>query len=289
MKYLIIILIGFIFTAPTEAAFTAKKQKALGEKIAIITAANRDKVGYVFFDAKTGLGLQLNGTREFPAASVAKVAVMAAAYSLSDRGLLDLNQKIKFRESDKLGGSGVLQWMKAGKEYSLWNLIRMMIVLSDNTATKMVVDAIGMDEINQYLRAQKLNSTSIIDPTMLCESPSKNINLTSPYDMALIMLRIKKGQGFSSGAIKDMLSFLKNQRYRWGIWRGVPRGVKVADKTGNLEGILNDVGIVYTKYGDYILSIFTSGFKKQRDARIMINELSKATYEEYTGETIKRR
>jgi len=287
MKYLIFILVVLLLMNASEASFNAEKQKILSEKISIIVAGNKDKVGYIFIDTKSGLGVQLNGAREFPAASVAKVAVMAAAYNLSYLGKIDLGQKIKFRESDKLGGSGVLQWMKAGNEYTLWNLIRLMIVLSDNTATKMVVETIGMEKINEYLQNQGLNKTVISDPTMLIGPPSREVNLTSPYDLARLMLKIQKGQGFFPDGKKEMLSFLEHQRYRWGIWRGVPQGVKVADKTGNLEGILNDAGIVFTKYGDYILSIFTREFKKQREARLLINELSKVTYEEYAGETVK--
>jgi len=166
------------------------------------------------------------------------------------------------------------------------NLIRMMISLSDNTATKMTVDEIGLENINTYIKYLGLNNTIIADSTMLKERPEPNINLTTPLDLAYLTLQINSPQGFKDKSRQEMLKFMKNQRYRWGIWRGVPPGTVVADKTGNLDKVLNDVGIVYTKYGNYILSIFTCDFAKQRDARKLINEVSKICYEGYTGEKV---
>lgn len=287
MRSILAIIIFFLLFNSSQALFTPARSRALSARVAQIVAENDEKVGYVLIDPKSGLGVQLNGTHEFPAASVAKVAVMAASFNLSYQSKLDLGQRVEYQECDRLGGSGVLQWMKCGTSYTLWNLIRLMIVLSDNSATKMVVDTVGLSQINQYLTGHGLDKTKIADPTMLVEPPSSEVNLTSPYDMAKILLMIRNSQGFSPADSKEMLKFMRNQRYRWGIWRGVPFGVTVADKTGNLEGVLNDVGIVYTKQGDYVLSIFTSGIKKQREARLLINDLSRATYEEFTGEKVQ--
>jgi beta-lactamase class A len=162
----------------------------------------------------------------------------------------------------------------------------MMIVLSDNTATRLLVNDLGLSTVNDYLSNAGLAQTAIVDPTMLNEPPSATLNKTTPRDMARLLAMICRSQGFSAQSKKEMISFLRNQRYRWGIWRGVPAGTVVADKTGNVEGVLNDAGIVYTKHGNYILSVFTEGFKKQRDARLVINQVSRAAYEEFTGEKV---
>jgi beta-lactamase class A len=268
--------------------FSGLAQAELSTEFLRLISTAEGKVGIAFIDLKGTREVRVNGDNLFPAASVAKVPVMAAAYHLADSGKLDLGQKILFIEGDKLGGSGVLQWMKGGVEYTLWNLIRLMIVLSDNTATKLVVDNVGLPAINDYLKGIGLKNTVIVDPTMLKEPPASDINRTTPLDMARLMVKIQKAEGFSPKSRKEMLAFMRNQRYRWGIWRGVPPGTVVANKTGNLEGILNDVGIIYTKKGNYVLSIFTWGFKKQRQARLLINEISRVTYEEYTGEKVER-
>jgi len=264
-------------------------QADIRERLIKLTAPYDQRVGMAFIDLKSGWEFSINGSQEFPAASVAKVPVMAAAYHLADSGKLDLEQKILFKDSDKLEGSGVLRWMPGGKLYTLRNLIRLMIVLSDNTATKMVINAIGLASINDYLHSVGLSKTLINDPTMLNEPPLPNINVTSPRDMACLLAKIKNYQGFSESSSKQMLSYMRNQRYRWGIWRGVPTGTAIADKTGNLEGILNDVGIVYTKRGNYVLSIFTRDFAKKSEARKLINEISRVVYEEYTGEKVEQK
>jgi len=271
------------------ASAQALNRAGLEQRLSRLTATQEKRVGVTFVDLNSGWSFAINGSREFPAASVAKVPVMAAAYHLSDSGLLDLDKKVLFRESDKLEGAGVLRWLKGGREYSRWNLMRLMITLSDNTATRLVVNTVSLSSIEAYIKSIGLKQTRIIDPTMLVEPPNPNNNLTSPNDMARQMSLIYNRRGFSKQSAKQMIAWMNYQRYRWGIWRGVPPGTYVANKTGQLENILNDAGIIYTKKGNYILSIFTCGYEKQRDARLLINEISRIAYEEYTGTKIVAR
>lgn len=283
---LLVLIVWHNFSA---AALTEASKQNLQNNLQKLIAPYNNNVGLAFIDLKTGWQCAVNGTEEFPTASVGKVPVMACAYHLASLGDLDLDQKIKFRESDKLSGSGILQWLRGGQTYTLRNLCRMMIVLSDNTATKLVVDHLTMPTINHYLRDQGLEKTIIADPTMLVEPPAIDNNRTTPLEMANLLVKINDSQGFTAAGKKEMLSFMRNQRYRWGIWRGVAPGTVVADKTGNLEGILNDAGIVYTDSGNYILSIFTQGFVKQSEARQIINQASKIIYENYSGQKITAR
>jgi beta-lactamase class A len=284
-KRALIIIVALIVCGRGFAA-TLEADSGLALRLTKLCASYEAKVGVAFIDLRSGDEFAINGRQQFMAASVAKVPVMAAAFHLSDLGRIDLQKKIIFREEDKLGGSGVLQWMRGGTAYTLWNLARMMIVLSDNTATRLLVNDLGLPAVNGYLKASGLQQTVIVDPTMLNEPPAGSINKTTPLDMAHLLAMISRSQGFSSQSKKEMISFMRNQRYRWGIWRGVPAGTVVADKTGNVDGVLNDAGIVYTKHGNFIISIFTSGFTKQHDARLFINQVSRAAYEEFTGEKV---
>jgi beta-lactamase class A len=283
-KILIIIIV--LLSCHRSFAAALEANSSLAQRLTKLCATYEAKVGVAFIDLRSGEEFAINGDQPFMAASVAKVPVMAAAFHLSDLGRYDLQQKLVFREEDKLGGSGILQWLRGGTAYTRWNLSRMMIVLSDNTATRLLVNDLGLPAVNGYIKTIGLRQTEIVDPTMLNEPPATELNLTTPLDMAHLFALIAKSQNFSAQAKKEMASFLKNQRYRWGIWRGVPAGVVVADKTGNVGGVLNDAGIVYTKHGNYVLSVFTIGFKKQHDARILINQVSRAAYEEFTGEKV---
>jgi beta-lactamase class A len=163
-----------------------------------------------------------------------------------------------------------------------------MITLSDNTATRLAINAIGLENINAYLQQMGLKITIIKDPTMLVEPPDSHTNFSTPDEMAQILWMIYHHRGLSQKSSKQLIAWMNYQRYRFGIWRGLPPGTYVANKTGHLEGITNDAGIIYTKKGNYILSIFTWGFKKTRTARRLINEISRVVYEDYTGEKVVR-
>ena len=284
MKKLVLISLALLLCGSVRAA--TLEADGLAARLTAICASHEAKVGVTFIDLRSGREFSINGDRPFMAASVAKVPVLLAAFHLADLGQFDLQQQLVFHEEDKLGGSGILQWMRGGTSYTRWNLARMMIVLSDNTATRLLVNDLSLEAVNDYLKNAGLKQTAIVDPTMLNEPPASDLNKTTPREMARLFAMISHQQGFSAQSKKEMISFLSNQRYRWGIWRGVPPGIKVADKTGNVDEVLNDAGIVYTKHGNYILSVFTNGFKKQRDARLLINQISRAAYEEFTGEKV---
>jgi beta-lactamase class A len=283
----LVVLILISISAMASALAPAAETSLLA-RLNKLTSPHGTKVGLAFIDLRSGKELSINGAQAFPSASVAKVTVMAAAYHLADSGGLPLDQKVTFREKDKLGGAGVLQWLKGNRQYTLWNLMRLMITLSDNTATRLVVNTLGLPAVDTYIKSIGLPQTRVIDPTMLVEPPNPNNNLSSPNDMAKLLAQIYNRRGFSKESARQMIAWMNYQRYRWGIWRGVPPGTYVADKTGHLDGILNDVGLVYTKQGNYILSVFTCGFKKPREARLLINEVSRACYEEFTGQKLSR-
>jgi beta-lactamase class A len=275
-----------VLCLPTLAEFNQQKLNILDQRIKDLVANYPEKVGVYVIDLGNGQEYGYNADKKFPTASVAKIAVMAAAYHLAESGKINLNSKIKFRSSDKLGGSGVLQWLSPGQAYTLWNLIRMMIVLSDNTATRMVANYIGLVQINDYCAMMQMTNTIILDPTMLNEFPQEPRNFTSPKDMAQLTARLKDAKYFSAQSSKEMLGFMKNQKYRWGIWRGVPKGTVVANKTGNLEGVLNDVGIIYTNKGNFVISVFTNGFGQKSNARKMINKITQHAYCLYLAKSL---
>jgi beta-lactamase class A len=280
--YLLIALICVLANC-TPAEFSTAKLLTLDQELQKLIAPYGYKVGACFIDLESGGEIQINASKKFPAASVAKLPVLATVYHMAGSGKLNLDERIKFKERDKLPGSGVLQWMKPGNEYSVRNLARLMIVLSDNTATKMLVDQVSLDEINRYLQKLGLNDTRVVDSTLLREPPQEYVNLTTPEDMARLCALLQDPEYFDPKFSQEMLGYMHRQKYRWGIWKGVPKGVKIANKTGNLEGVLNDVGIVYSPAGKYILSVFTHGFSEKKNARELINKISETVYAAYTG------
>ena len=285
MKKISTFLIAVIFFSGN--AFAAPRFAGLGKQLKVIAYKNYGmkvvrgyKIGIAFQDMRTGYRLSVNGNSVFPAASIIKLPVMASIYSLADRGKIDLNQKIRFGDRDKLPGAGVLQWLRP-TSYKLWNLCRMMISLSDNTATRLCVNRVGKANVNRYCKRIGLYRTCMLDETALAERPNLRINRTTPLDILKLLVRIEKGSGFSKASRKEMLSFMFNQKYRFGIPRVLPPNFRCANKTGNLERVLHDAAIVYSPRGTYVLCVFTKGFVRDRQARLVINEVSAAVSRHY--------
>ena len=285
MRKTSVVLAAIIFFSGT--AFAGSRFAGLNKELKAIAHKNYGKkvvkgykIGIAFQDMRTGSRLSVNGNSIFPAASIIKLPVMASVYSLADRGSLHLDQKIRFGDRDKLPGAGILQWLRP-TSYRLWNLCRMMISLSDNTATRLCVNTVGKGNVNRYCKVIGLYRTRLLDETALAEAPKVRINTTTPLDILKLLVRIEKGTGFSMNSRRQMLSFMLGQKYRFGIPRGLPSNVRVANKTGNLERVLHDAAIVYTPRGTYALCVFTKGFLRDRQARLVINAVSLAVYRCY--------
>ncbi|MFA4904977.1 MAG: serine hydrolase [Candidatus Margulisiibacteriota bacterium] len=282
-KFFSIILLALAVSSAANAVDPLKLESGLRG----IVGRYGEKVGLTLVDIKSGRSVSINGEVAFPAASVIKLPIMAATFKESEDHKISLEDRLAMTEDKKLPGSGVLQWLKPNT-YTIWNLTRMMISLSDNTATRLVSEKLGLDAINAYCRAVNLKQTVVKDGTALVEPPSPEANYTTPREMADLLIKIYSRDGFAEQSVKDMLAFLENQRYRWGICRPLPWRTKIANKTGNYDGVLNDVGIVFTPAGDYVLSVFTNGFPKKREAREIINAVSAYVYEAYQpGKIVK--
>ncbi|MEK7377117.1 MAG: serine hydrolase [Candidatus Margulisiibacteriota bacterium] len=285
MKKLFIVLITIVYVSGVASAggrFAGldKELKAIAYKNYGRKVVRGYKIGIAFQDMRTGYRLSVNGNSVFPAASIIKLPVMAFIYSLADNGKISLNQKIRFKDRDKLPGAGVLQWLRP-TSYKLWNLCGMMISLSDNTATRLCVMRVGKTNINKYCKRIGLYRTRILDETALAEAPKVRINTTTPLDILMLLARIEKGSGFSSLSKQQMLSFMFDQKYRFGIPRVLPSNVRCANKTGNLKRVLHDAAVVYTPRGTYVLCVFTKGFVRDRQAKLAINDVSAAVYRYY--------
>ncbi len=238
------------------------------------------KIGVALKDLRTGRSVLVNGKKIFPAASIIKLPVMAYLYDLKDKGLIDLDERVFISDKDKLPGAGVLQYRGEGR-YSVRNLCRLMISKSDNTATMALVKRLGRSRINSYSKKIGLRNTYLYDATALVEPPLSKVNMTTPYDMVKLLDRIERGVGFKNNSRSEMLSFMLEQKYRFGIPFVLPDGFVCANKTGCLEFILHDAAIVRSPKGTYVLCVFTKGFRRDRNARLVINEISKIVSDNY--------
>jgi len=212
-------------------------------------------------------------------ASTIKLAIMAAVFDLAARDQVKWNELLTITAAEKVSGSGVIaSELSDGVQLPLRDLVHLMIVLSDNTATNMILERITGDAVNAYLDrigirttrslrkirgdgAQLKPSSGFSAAGKLPENQAYGIGVSTPRDMVGILERIERGTLVSPEASHEMLAILKRCQDDSGIRRKLA-DVPVANKTGALDALRADVGIVYTKTGRVAMAITVDGMPK---------------------------
>ncbi len=205
-------------------------------------------------------------------ASTIKLPILCALESLVAAGKVKWDEKIVLKPEDKVSGSGVLASLADGTELSVRNLATLMIIVSDNTATNLILDRISADAVNNYLDSIGITTTrsnrkvrgdgnQLKSPEgwskagQLEENKRFGLGVSTPRDMVKILEMLYQGKIVSPEASKDIIEILKKQQYKTGIGRHQPEDVTVASKSGSLDALRSDVGIVYTKGGPIALAV----------------------------------
>ncbi|MHA0035220.1 serine hydrolase [Deinococcus sp. PESE-13] len=194
----------------------------------------------------------------FPAASTIKVPLLLMALEQAGRGDLDLAGRVSLRAEDRVPGAGVLHELGPGLALSWQDVLTLMIVVSDNTATNLLIGQLGQDRFNRWLTARGLNSTRLIG--LLQQPPERQNaaqrrgerNRTSAREQVALLLGLLRGEGLTPQMQHLALDILSRQHLRDLIGRGVPAGpdgeplYRVASKSGELRGVHHDVGLLWT-------------------------------------------
>ena len=235
-------------------------------------------IGVAAKNLLSGEEVVVNSDTPFPTASTIKTAVMVEAYHQAAEGKLPLGARIRLRESDKVGGSGVLNGMAEGLELKVLDLIHLMITLSDNTATNMLVTRLGAKQIDDRLTHYGLRQTKIFRPTFRDGRPDVfpelerefGLGMTTPREMAKLMALIAEGRAVSTEASAKMLATLRCQQDRAMIPRFLPQdgsidvgnktgtdSEKLPDASGRRGAIRADAAIVTGPGVKYVIAIYT--------------------------------
>jgi beta-lactamase class A len=257
----------------------------------------------------TGETIAVNADTRFPTASVIKVAVLVEAFHQIADGRLRKEQLLRLSDDVKVGGSGVLHGLRPGSEHSVDDLMYLMIAVSDNTATNMLIGALGTRNVDDRMVGYGLPHTRLYRPTFRMGKPDvfpeeeKEFGLGSstPREMAGLMELIARGKAVSPQASAEMLALLKKQQDDDMIPRRLPpmKGLEVASKSGasseqvpdaaGKEGaIRNDAAIVATPGGRYVIAIFTRRGADERwtadnDALVTGAEVSRLVFDHFTA------
>ena len=189
-------------------------------------------------------------------ASMIKVFIMATVMEKAKLGEISLDERLILHSSDKVGGAGILGGYASGTALSLREVMELMIMYSDNTATNMIIDRIGMSTINDYIKSQGYNDT-VLQRKMMHFTGLENYS--SVRDLGNFFLRLYNYECVNEEYDKIMLEFLVKQTDTDCFPAALP-GKQIAHKTGALDGLYDDGGIIYSDNGDAVLVIMTENF-----------------------------
>ncbi len=208
------------------------------------------KIGFCYCCPDTGARFEMQGDLPLVAASVIKLPIMVEAFRQREAGVLDWQREVTIRKEDKLPSCGALTYLHDGIKVTVGDLVTLMIILSDNTATNLLIDLLGADNINAACRHLDLKGTKLNRKLFDAEKSARGIeNYVTANDMARILELLLKGSVVSQEASDEMLTILTQQRLNGKIpffLHG--KDITVAHKTGEDDGITHDVGIIYTAH-----------------------------------------
>jgi beta-lactamase class A len=220
---------------------------------------------------ENGDEIAINADEPMDTMSVIKIPIMVEAYRQIEAGKFSLTDRVSLKDSDKRGGTGTIQDMDAGLNLTIKDLITMMIVVSDNTATDLLLQKVGGPEaVNQLMREYGLPSiksmTTVADYfKAIRAAPSfwkfqmegdTHFGLSSPRDMGKLLEKIHRGEAVSKKASAQMLEIMRRQVYSSRLPKYVT-GFEVPHKTGDFPPfVANDVGILESTKYHVIICVF---------------------------------
>lgn len=241
------------------------------------------EVGVVIKDLSTGWVFTINKDKLFASASMVKVPIMASFMAASCKGEVNLKNKLALKNSCKVSGSGEVKNYAVGTEFTIEELIELMVTESDNTAANMLIDYMGFETLNKYFKKLGLNNTNLVRLMMDFESRGLGVeNYTTAEDLAILLDKIYNNRLINKSVSRKCLEVLKRQKIRDRIPAKLPFNTVVAHKTGLERNVCHDAGIVFTPKGDFIICVLIRHNNKiARPAKRFISRIALDVYNYY--------
>jgi len=261
------ILLAFVFAMATAA-------QSLQDSIASRVRGFPGTVSLYAKNLDSGAAVGLAESSPVRTASTIKLPIMLAVFDAVARGQMKWSDPITLTHSEKVSGSGILgSEISDGVQLPLRDVLNLMIVLSDNTATNLVLDRITADAVNAYLDKLGLKTTRSLRKILgaaelkpsaagrLAENEKYGLGVSTPRDMVAILEKLERGEIVNPEASREMIAILKRCRDDSGIRRRFA-GTPVANKTGSLDALRSDVGMVYSPGARVAMAITVEGIPK---------------------------
>jgi beta-lactamase class A len=260
-------------TAELAAAFT----RALED-----TASKVDgSVGYLVVDLTTGQRFARRADESFPTASAIKIGILHELFVQADAGKVALDDPKPLPAASRAGGSGILNRLTS-PTLSLRDHAMLMILLSDNSSTNVLIDTLGLETITSHMQALGAKGYRIRRRMMDGAAAARgDENVASPADLLVVMDALRTGRGLKPASHAEAIRILREYGPT-SIRAGVPAGVPVAAKPGGLEGVRSEVAWVELKGRPYMLCVMTSFLSDEEVGGKAITDISRTAYQYFS-------
>lgn len=307
-----VLLFSLFLMISAAPPLRAEQDEPLEARLHALAAEHHGKVALYAEDLTTGRSVGLDADAVVQTASVIKLTVLYEALEQIRAGRAHFDDRLTLTHGDQVGGSGILTQFDTPQVLTFKDVLTLMIVLSDNTATNLAIDHLGLTNIDARIRSLGLRNTwlykKVFQPAagpLPADQKIFGLGKTTPREMASVMERFVKcdlnppGDNQPATAADHALCdtamhMLKNQFYRNSIPRYLEgsdtsaAGLSIANKTGALDDVRNDVGVVFTKHGAIVISAFTyanqdRSWTPDNEAEVLMARLAKEIADDWRG------
>ena len=272
------VLLSLAAGATAQESKTDELARALSARLDEIAAKVDGSVAYLVVDVTSGRRFARRADEPFPTASAIKIGILYELFVQVDAGREVLDNPEPLPAASRAGGSGIINRLHS-PVLSLRDHALLMILLSDNTSTNVLIDRLGAEAITARMRALGASSYSLRRRMLDTEAAARgDENVASASDLVVVMDAIRTGRGLQPASQAEAIRILREYGAT-SVRAGVPSGVPVATKPGGLEGVQTEVSWVDLKGRPYLFCVMASFLADERAAGTSMTEMSKAAYE----------
>lgn len=271
------------------------REITLEERIQAELASYNGMMG-IYVNDFHGNTIEINIDEKYETASTVKTYILGTLFEEVEKRSKSLEDKLIYTKENEIEGSGILISLDYGVELTVKNVATLMIIVSDNVATNMMIDYLGLDTINAFMQAHGFKDTILHNKINFTKYDK--LGTTTPRDYGKIFEMICREELVSTESSRLMLEIFKKQHYNSGITKNFPQYfldsedtgeeelIYVASKSGSMDACRNDGGIVSTPYGKYVIVLFNKNFTDpiyypDHQATVFSAKVSRLIFDQY--------
>jgi beta-lactamase class A len=287
-KLILLLSLSTLWPAPAfaqccpEKPAVEKRQvlwQKLQEELTAIDKGLDGVMGVAVKDLTSGETFFIHGDEIMPQASSIKIAVLAELYAQAQQGKLKLTDEYVVRKEDLVSGSDIMLGLTPGvTRLTLRDLATMMVAVSDNSATNVLIGRVGMENVNAMLDGFGLHATRLRRQMMDLKAAGEGReNVSTPREMMTLLETIYRGKLLNKETTADLMKVLSTHKES-SLLQGLPDDAIAASKPGELEAVRNDSGIIFVKNRPYILCVMTTYLRDEKEGSAAIRKIAALTY-----------